>query len=144
MAFHNELGKWGEDIAAQYLREKGWYIRHRDWHYGHRDLDIVAIDAEASILLVVEVKTRTTEMWGQPDEAIDLEKQNNILKATAAYQRECYLSHLDVRFDTISIVGTKENYKLEHKEDAFDASSSFFYNEQRRKRSYYKRRPGMW
>ena len=44
MAQHNELGKWGEDIAARFLEEKGWYIRHRNWRHKHAELDIVCID----------------------------------------------------------------------------------------------------
>ena len=84
MAEHYDLGKWGEEQAALYLKKKGWYIRHRDWHNRHRDIDIVAIDQDSSILLVVEVKTRSSEVWGNPDEAIDEEKKNNIIRATAA------------------------------------------------------------
>ena len=53
MAEHNELGKWGEEQAALYLRSKGWYIRHRDWHCGHRDVDIIAIDEDCSIVIFV-------------------------------------------------------------------------------------------
>ena len=63
MAEHNELGKWGEEQAALYLRSKGWYIRHRDWHCGHRDVDIIAIDEDCSIVIFVEVKTRATNQW---------------------------------------------------------------------------------
>ncbi|MBR4573119.1 MAG: YraN family protein, partial [Prevotella sp.] len=76
MASHNELGKWGECIAAEYLREKGWYIRHLDWHDRHKDLDIVAIDGDMTTLLVAEVKTRSSSVWGEPDESIDLEKKS--------------------------------------------------------------------
>ena len=42
MASHNELGKWGEDIAANYLERLGYTIIERDWKSGHRDLDIIA------------------------------------------------------------------------------------------------------
>ena len=43
MAAHNELGKWGEDMAEAYLRNNGYIILERDWHSGHRDIDIIAI-----------------------------------------------------------------------------------------------------
>lgn len=145
MAWHNDLGKWGEDKAAEYLRKKGWYIRHRDWHCGHKDIDIVAIDEDSTMLLFVEVKTRATDYWGQPDEAIDLEKQNNILLASNAYRKAFRMEWIDVRYDSISIIGTTdENMKIIHKEGAFDNSSNFFYKEQKRKRSYYKRKRGLW
>ena len=44
MASHNELGKWGEDVAATYLERQGYTIMERDWKSGHRDLDIIALD----------------------------------------------------------------------------------------------------
>ena len=53
MAYHNELGRWGEDVAASYLRQLGYTILHRDWDYRHRDLDIVAVDN--GVLVIAEV-----------------------------------------------------------------------------------------
>lgn len=148
MAQHNDLGRWGEDLAAQYLREKGWYIRHRDWRDRHRDIDIVAIDEDSSVLLIVEVKTRSTDLWGDPDEAITLEKQANILRATASYQRLYRMEWINVRFDTISIVGSpdmpRESIRITHQENAFDVTSNFALHEQKRRQSYYKHRPGQW
>lgn len=143
MAVHNDIGKWGEEQAVLYLRQKGWYIRHRDWHDGHRDLDIVAIDEDSSILLFVEVKTRTSEQWGQPDEAIDLQKRNNIIHAAAAYVRCFRMNYCELRYDTISVIGTPESgANIIHKENAFDVTSSFEYHEQKRWKR--KRRDGRW
>ena len=148
MAAHNELGKWGEYKAAEYLREeKGLYIRHIDWHDKHRDLDIVAIDADMTTLHVVEVKTRSTKTWGEPDESIDLEKKNNILKATARYLKLYHLEHLRIQYDTISIVGTPEtSIQITYKEDVFSTLDSYLFYEQKRHQSYYRyrRRPGTW
>lgn len=62
MAAHNELGKWGEDMAAAYLQEKGYSILERDWKSGHHDLDIIA--QEGNTLVVVEVKTRRNRLFG--------------------------------------------------------------------------------
>ena len=56
MAYHNDLGKWGEEVAVNYLQQQGYTILYRNWMYQHRDLDIVAMDAGA--LVIVEVKTR--------------------------------------------------------------------------------------
>ena len=145
MAQHNELGKWGECKAAEYLREKGLYIRHIDWHDKHRDLDIVAIDADMTTLYVIEVKTRSSETWGEPDEAIDLEKKNNIIKATTKYVSLYRLSHLHVRYDTIPVIGTPEpSCKIIYKENAFDVVDSYLYYDQRRKGAGYRRKPGKW
>ncbi len=147
MALHNDIGKWGEDIATQYLKEHGWYIRHRDWHSDHRDIDIVAIDADMTTLLIVEVKTRTSDWAGKPDEAIDLRKKNNIIKSADNYVHQYHLDYLDVRYDTISIIGTPDKgYTIEHKENAFGVIERFmFYEEKRVNAPYrYKKRPGCW
>ena len=69
MAAHNELGKWGEELAATYLEEKGYVILERDWKSGHHDLDIVAKDGDT--LVIVEVKTRRNRLFGDPEEAIE-------------------------------------------------------------------------
>jgi len=143
MAEHYDLGKWGEEQAALYLKKKGWYIRHRDWHDRHRDLDIVAIDQDSSILLIVEVKTRSSEVWGAPDIAIDEEKKNNIIRATAAYVRCFRLDYCQIRYDTISVTGTPASgAQIVHKENAFDVTSNFMYYEKKRRSK--KKMPGTW
>ena len=105
MAYHNELGKWGEDVAVSYLQQLGYVILHRDWDYHHRDLDIVAIDN--STLVIVEVKTRKNEQFADADEAVN------------AYVKR-YNINLDIRFDIITVVGqpTGTN-EVRHVKDAF-------------------------
>lgn len=149
MALHNEIGKWGEQVAAEYLESKGWYIRHRDWKDVHRDLDIVAIDADSSILLIVEVKTRSTEAFGEPDEAITLQKKTNIIRATTRYINTYRLHNLEIRYDTISIVGTPTSPQpptIVHKEGAFDVVARYHFYEQQRKSAAYRKKhhPGTW
>lgn len=139
MAFHNELGAWGEQKAAEYLESKGWYIRHRDWRMGHFDLDIVAIDAEMSIVVFVEVKTRSTDYFGSPEEAITLKKQTNIINAASAYVKAYHMDRYDIRFDTISIIRRSNGeYTIEHKEGTFDILSKFQYYENLRKKARYR------
>lgn len=147
MAAHNELGRWGEEVAAQYLIDHGWYVRHVDWRSGHKDIDIVAIDEDMSMLLIVEVKTRATAVMGDPDVTIDMEKRRNIIAAAGHYVRTYRLENLEVRYDTISVVGTPDaGYTVEHKESAFNVADSFLFYEEERKRRLikYKKRPGNW
>ena len=73
MAAHNELGKWGEDLATDFLEKKGYEIIERDWKSGHIDLDIIA--QEGTTLVVVEVKTRRNRLYGDPEEAVDYKKK---------------------------------------------------------------------
>ena len=103
MAAHNELGKWGEDIAAAYLEKKGYQIIERDWKSGHHDLDIIA--KQDDILVVVEVKTRRNRLFGNPEEAIDYKKRQSLQSAINHYVKS-HRNIQDVRFDIISIVGT--------------------------------------
>ena len=120
MAAHNDLGKWGEQIAAEHLISEGWYIRHRDWSMRGVDIDIVCMDEESAQVVFVEVKTRTSDEFGRPSLAVDKVKRMNIIKASNAYRRFFYLSNVPVRYDIISIVGTPETgFSLEHMEDAF-------------------------
>ena len=83
MAAHNELGQWGENLATEYLRSKGYVIIDRDWHSGHRDLDIIAEDDD--VVVFVEVKTRRNNIFGDPEEAIDFRKQRSLQLAINHY-----------------------------------------------------------
>ena len=103
MAAHNELGKWGENLAAEYLQDKGYEILERDWKSGHHDLDIVA--KEDDTLVVVEVKTRRNRLFGDPEEAIDYKKRMSLQSAINHYVKSHHVKS-PVRFDVISIVGT--------------------------------------
>ena len=65
MATHLSTGKQGEQLACQWLEAKGFSILHRNWRHGRDEIDIVARDGE--FLVVVEVKTRSTGRWGDPE-----------------------------------------------------------------------------
>ena len=103
MAAHNELGKWGEDLAADYLQRKGYTIIERDWKSGRRDLDIVA--KNGNVIVFVEVKTRRNSLYGQPEEAVDYRKLQSLQQAINHYIKFRHIRQ-EVRFDIISSVGT--------------------------------------
>ena len=65
MADHNRTGEQGEQLACQWLEAKGFSILHRNWRHGRDEIDIVARDGD--FLVVVEVKTRNTARWGDPE-----------------------------------------------------------------------------
>lgn len=117
MAEHNLLGKVGEDVAAEYLTKKGYFIRDRNWRKNHLELDIVA--QKDDLLVVVEVKTRSTTDIKLPQEAVDMRKIRRIVIAADAYIKhhnlDCYL-----RFDIITVVGKEGNFHIEHIDGAFD------------------------
>ena len=109
------VGAWGEELAAAFLREKGYVILERDWHSGHRDIDIIAQNEEW--LVFVEVKTRSTDVISTPEQAVNWKKQRNLVRAINHY---LHYRHIDQpwRFDVISIVGSPgKEPQIEHIED---------------------------
>ncbi len=117
MGYHNELGKWGEEVAASYLRQLGYTILHRDWDYRHRDLDIVAMDN--GVLVIIEVKTRKNERFADADEAVTPQKVRSLSLAANAYVKRYGIS-LEVRFDIITVVGEPAGAnEVRHVKDAF-------------------------
>lgn len=120
MALHNELGKWGEEYAAAYLRRQGYEILERDWRIGHRDIDIIARTPDNTTVVFVEVKTRTSDVITKPEDAIDIKKIRNIGSAANAYVKQANTADL-LRFDIITIIGSNDdNAQLEHTPDAFN------------------------
>lgn len=125
MAQHNQLGKWGEEYAANYLLGKGYDILERDWRIGHRDIDIIARSPEGDTVVFVEVKTRTNDVVTDPRDAVDLRKIRSIGWAANAYVKQRNVIDL-LRFDIISIVGSNDaNADIKHVEDAFNPCCAF-------------------
>ena len=125
MAQHNQLGKWGEEYAANYLLGKGYDILERDWRIGHRDIDIIARSPEGDTVVFVEVKTRTNDVVTDPRDAVDLRKIRSIGWAANAYVKQRNVIDL-LRFDIISIVGSNDaNANIMHVEDAFNPCCAF-------------------
>lgn len=116
MAEHNDFGKLGEEIAANYLIGKGYEILERNWRNIHKEIDIIAKDGEC--LVIVEVKTRQTDKYGNPDIAVTRKKQRMLIAAANAYLFRSNLD-IDTRFDIISIVFKDGEPVIEHIEDAF-------------------------
>ena len=116
MAEHIDFGKLGEELAVDYLVGKGYEILERNWRNIHKEIDIIAKDGK--FLVVVEVKTRQTDEYGNPDIAVTKKKQRMLIAAANAY---IFKNRLDVetRFDIISIVFKDGEPVIEHIEDAF-------------------------
>ena len=112
MAAHNELGKWGEDKASEFLQLNGYQIIERDWKSGRRDIDIVATNGTEVVF--VEVKTRRNSLYGAPEEAVDYRKLQSLRLAINHYIKYRHIN-CDVRFDIISVVGTVgQEPKIDH------------------------------
>ena len=77
MAKHNQTGKTGEELAAEYLIARGYIIRDINWKNGKLELDIVAYKDQT--LIVVEVKTRSSDLFGHPEDAVNTRKIRHII-----------------------------------------------------------------
>jgi putative endonuclease len=116
MGKHNILGKDGEEAAVNYLIENGYNVLHRNWRSGHYELDIVA--EKGDVLVSIEVKTRHSDTFYRPDEAVNRSKIRRLVRATDVYVKLFHI-HKQVRFDVIAIVGDADDFKIEHIEEAF-------------------------
>lgn len=116
MAEHNLLGTKGEDIATQYLKEKGYEILARNYRLRHQEIDIVC--QYGDVVVIVEVKTRSSPFLADPELTVSRKKQHSIVKVTNYYCEEHEVDAA-VRFDIISIILSKEKKRLKHIEDAF-------------------------
>ena len=116
MAQHNQLGKQGEELAVQFLQKLGYNIREINWRNDKYEIDIVAQDGEE--LVIVEVKTRSSTAFGNPEEAVTLAKQKHLINGAERYV-ELNEIDLDCRFDVISIVLSKDKHQIKHIIEAF-------------------------
>ena len=102
-AEHLRLGRWGEETAAAFLQKKGYAILEHDWRSGHRDIDLVARDGKT--LVFVEVKTRTNRVFGNPEDAVNYQKRENLRRAMNHYVKLHRLAGT-LRFDIVTVVGS--------------------------------------
>jgi putative endonuclease len=116
MAFHNTLGEKGEQCATEFLLGKEYKILERQWRFQHKEIDIIA--EKDNVLIFVEVKTRTSEYWGNPEEFVDRKKQRLLIAAAEQYICENNFDG-ESRFDIISIVFNQQEINIEHITEAF-------------------------
>lgn len=113
-----QIGDAGEELAAAYLESKGYTIVERNYFFQRAEVDIVAYDE--SCIVFVEVKIRSSNKYGEPEEYVDKEKVKNIYKAAEAWLYERKMDGAPVRFDVISILQTKNSAPdIRHFENAF-------------------------
>lgn len=119
VAEHNIIGKKGEEVAKEHLVKNGYTVRDVNWRFRKNEVDIIA--DKNNVLVVVEVKTRTSEYFENPKEAVTKQKQKFIIKATEAYIEEFDVD-MEVRFDIIGVCLLNDEIKIEHTIDAFQPS----------------------
>ena len=122
MAEHLDLGRKGESLAKAHLENAGYEILDENWTHGKLEIDLIAY--KDKMMIFAEVKTRTGNYFGEPEDFVDGRKQKLLVEAADEY---IYLmDHQgEVRFDIIAILFDKQkNYTLKHIEDAFWPSTT--------------------
>lgn len=110
------IGKIGESIATDYLITNSYKVLARNWRTTTEEIDILA--QKDSFLVVIEVKTRTSKKYGNPEEAVNYSKQKRLVEAADKYIRKFDIQ-LETRFDIISIVILNDEHFLNHITNAF-------------------------
>lgn len=121
MSDKTEIGRLGENLAAKFLQDKGFTVAERNFRFGKAEIDLIVQRDEW--LLFIEVKTRSSVAYGQPEEFLTPQQVNRIFDAAEEYiYRIDWQGH--VRFDVVSIqLGGKifgDDAEIEHLEDAIN------------------------
>lgn len=116
MAQHNELGKKGEQLAMDYLVNNGYTIVEKNYRFQKAEVDIIAQKKET--LAVVEVKTRSTAYFGNPQDFVNPKKIKLLVTAIDDYVTKNDLD-VEIRFDIIAVVKQRSEFVIKHIEDAF-------------------------
>ena len=118
-----KIGKWGEDIAASYLQEKGYEILGRNYSTASGEIDIIAKIKEdgETFLIFAEVKTRTTLTFGHPEDAVTERKKDHILKAINIFFEENEMLDLPWQIDVVAIqqLSPDKPPNIQHFENVF-------------------------
>jgi putative endonuclease len=116
MAQHNELGKKGEQLAVDFLLKNGYEIIERNYRFDKAEVDIIA--KQKDVLAIIEVKTRSTIDFGNPQDFVKPKQIQRLVKVVDEYVNVNNLD-VEVRFDIVAIVKEGKGFSIEHLENAF-------------------------
>ncbi len=100
MAHHNQTGKYGEDLAVQWLIANGYELLHRNWKHSYYELDAIA--SKDGILHFIEVKTRTTDTYGHPEQGVTAKKMERLMQAGEEFLYQ-FPGWTRIQYDILSI-----------------------------------------
>ena len=118
MSFNRRTkGTQGEDIAVEYLQNKGLTILERNFRFERGEIDIVA--EEHGALIFIEVKTRRSRSFGEPEEAVTPAKRKQIRRVAEGYLFTKEIFDKECRFDVVTILYHGQSYRISHFVNAF-------------------------
>lgn len=113
----NELGRKGEVLARKYLLNRGYTILDSNYRSQNGEIDIICMDGETVVF--VEVKSRTSEIFGAPAESVNWQKQKRLHRLAQEYLITRKLESRPVRFDVLSLIFLPGDVQIEHLPGAF-------------------------
>lgn len=116
MSRKTNIGRMGENLAADFLQKKGFTVVARNYRFGKAEIDLIV--ERGDWLLFIEVKTRSSTDYGEPEEFVSSLQVNRIFDAAEEYIFKCDWQG-NIRFDVVSIKLGKETI-IEHLEDAIN------------------------
>ena len=124
---HLVLGQAGEKLAVRYLQKNGHKVLFRNFRAPHGgEVDIVCRDKRQNELVFVEVKTRTSENFGRPFDAVDRKKRRLILRGAMTWLRMLDMPDVVFRFDVVEVVISSPT-PVRHIENAFRMPDNYSY-----------------
>lgn len=116
-----QTGDEGEQLALEFLKEKGFSIIETNYRYGKGEIDIIAKEADSDVLIFIEVKSRKNLEFGEPEYAITKNKIRQIKRMAQLYFYDKEIKEADCRFDVITILYNQQRKpELKHYINAFD------------------------
>ena len=125
MNLKQQLGKSGEELAADFLKQNGYKIIARNYKTRLGEIDIIASDKDT--LCFIEVKTRTSDRFGTGQEAVLGRKQRQISKTSLLYLKDNNLLNKKARFDVVSVTYCSGAPALNLIKNAFELDGAFTY-----------------
>lgn len=120
MTKNKELGDYGEEFAKKYFLEKGLRFIAKNFSYKHYEIDLIFEDEKKNQIIFIEVKTRSNDFVGLPEESINISKQEKLRKGAYYFlklNKEFY--NYETRFDSFSIIKNNDKFITNHIESAF-------------------------
>ena len=119
MSISYDFGKEAEDFAANYLLKEGYQILARNYFSGKAEIDIIAQFNHE--IIIVEVKSRSTNIFAEPELAVNTKKKKLLILAADDFiQKNNFIS--EVRFDILALLKIQQSWSVKHIKNAFDAS----------------------
>ena len=111
---NQDIGKRGEEIASDFLKEKGYTIIETNFHKLEGEIDIIALDEKGKEYIFVEVKTRNNYKFGYPEEAVTMSKVKKIIRAAHYWLRKSKNEDSYWRIDVIAINLENNTAEIKH------------------------------